>query len=85
MRVGCPKEIKNHEYRVGLTPPQFVNMWLMATKSGLKQRQVSALVPMMPVTSPLAQNYRFRKRHFREVRHDREGQGAAACRMGAAS
>ncbi|EJZ21256.1 alanine dehydrogenase, partial [Rhizobium sp. Pop5] len=20
MRVGCPKEIKNHEYRVGLTP-----------------------------------------------------------------
>ena len=21
MRVGVPKEIKNHEYRVGLTPP----------------------------------------------------------------
>ncbi|TIP84523.1 MAG: hypothetical protein E5X58_36060, partial [Mesorhizobium sp.] len=20
MRVGCPREIKNHEYRVGLTP-----------------------------------------------------------------
>lgn len=20
MRIGCPKEIKNHEYRVGLTP-----------------------------------------------------------------
>ena len=20
MRVGCPKEVKNHEYRVGLTP-----------------------------------------------------------------
>ncbi len=54
MRVGCPKEIKNHEYRVGLTPPQFVNMWLMAMKSGLKQRQAPVLVPMMPATSPLA-------------------------------
>ena len=21
MRVGVPKEIKNHEYRVGMTPP----------------------------------------------------------------
>ena len=21
MRIGVPKEIKNHEYRVGLTPP----------------------------------------------------------------
>ena len=21
MLIGCPKEIKNHEYRVGLTPP----------------------------------------------------------------
>ncbi|MER9543009.1 hypothetical protein NKI72_13090, partial [Mesorhizobium sp. M0437] len=20
MRIGCPREIKNHEYRVGLTP-----------------------------------------------------------------
>ena len=20
MQIGCPKEIKNHEYRVGLTP-----------------------------------------------------------------
>lgn len=53
MRVGCPKEIKNHEYRVGLTPPRFVNMWPMATKSGLKQRQVPVSVPMMPATSPL--------------------------------
>ncbi len=32
MRVGCPKEIKNHEYRVGLTPTQSVNMWPMAMR-----------------------------------------------------
>ena len=31
MRVGCPKEIKNHEYRVGLTPDQCVNTLRMAT------------------------------------------------------
>ena len=30
MRVGCPKEIKNHEYRVGLTPGavrEYVAAW----------------------------------------------------------
>jgi alanine dehydrogenase len=32
MRVGCPKEIKNHEYRVGLTPARCANMSRMATK-----------------------------------------------------
>ncbi len=33
MRVGCPKEIKNHEYRVGLTPVPSENMWRMAMMS----------------------------------------------------
>ena len=26
MRVGVPKEIKNHEYRVGLTPPSVAEL-----------------------------------------------------------
>src|SRR3546814_17744333 len=26
MRVGVPKEIKNHEYRVGLTPPSVTEL-----------------------------------------------------------
>lgn len=26
MRIGCPKEIKNHEYRVGLTPESVVEL-----------------------------------------------------------
>ena len=26
MRIGVPKEIKNHEYRVGLTPPSVAEL-----------------------------------------------------------
>ena len=41
MRVGVPKEIKNHEYRVGLTPPSVAELVaaghevLVETKAGL--------------------------------------------------
>ena len=41
MRVGVPKEIKNHEYRVGLTPPSVAELIaaghevLVETKAGL--------------------------------------------------
>jgi alanine dehydrogenase len=48
MRVGCPKEIKNHEYRVGLTPARFANMSPTATRSGSKQRPAPASAPTMP-------------------------------------
>ncbi|MDB5738869.1 MAG: ald, partial [Sphingomonas bacterium] len=40
MRVGVPKEIKNHEYRVGLTPPSVAELVaaghevLVETKAG---------------------------------------------------
>lgn len=33
MRVGCPKEIKNHEYRVGLTPGPYANISPTAMRS----------------------------------------------------
>lgn len=33
MKVGVPKEIKTHEYRVGLTPGLCANMWPLAIRS----------------------------------------------------
>ena len=34
MRIGCPKEIKTHEYRVGLTPDSVPELVHTATRCG---------------------------------------------------
>ena len=78
MRVGVPKEIKVHEYRVGLTPASVAELVaaghevIVETKAGLgidfsDQDYVEAG----------ATHRRRRRRGLRRVRHDREGEGAA--------
>ena len=87
MRIGVPKEIKNHEYRVGLTPAS-VREFVAARPRGAgrdrrrrrhrrrRQRLPSAPAPRSPTTP---------KEVFAKRRHDRQGQGAAARRTGAAA
>ena len=81
MRVGVPKEIKNHEYRVGLTPPAvreltahghevFVETW--AGDSHRPARRA--------LCEGRRQDLAQRRRGVRRRRDDRQGQGAAAGR-----
>ena len=42
MRVGCVKEIKNNEYRVGLTPDNVVSYVNAGHEVILKRTQASA-------------------------------------------
>ena len=82
MRIGVPKEIKTHEYRVGLTPGavrEYVNAGhrvLVESKAGDGigagddvYRNAGAAVVDTAAGS------------LRHGRHDRQGQGAAAGRV----
>jgi alanine dehydrogenase len=42
MLIGVPKEIKNHEYRVGLTPAGVHTLSSMATRCWSKPRRAHA-------------------------------------------
>ena len=79
MRVGVPKEIKVHEYRVGLTPASVAELVaaghevFVETKAGngidcpdKAYRKAGATI--LPTAADV----------FAPSRHDRQGQGAAA-------
>ena len=78
MRVGVPKEIKNHEYRVGLTPPSVAELVaaghevIVETKAGdgidFTDKEYQTVGARIVAD---------RRRRLRAVRHDREGEGAA--------
>ena len=79
MRVGVPKEIKNHEYRVGLTPPSVAELVaaghdvVVETGAGLgidfaDAAYIAAGATILPDAAI----------GVRGRRDDREGQGAAA-------
>ena len=79
MRVGVPKEIKNHEYRVGLTPASVAELVaaghevFVETKAGKgidcpDGAYEKAGATILPTAAEV----------FAKRRHDREGQGAAA-------
>ena len=54
MLIGVPKEIKNHEYRVGLTPESVAelvddgNVVLVETNAALKEAQAEKLAAYQP-------------------------------------
>ena len=81
MRVGVPKEIKNHEYRVGLTPPSVAELVaaghevFVETQAGMgidfdDEDYVAAGATILPDAASV----------FAGSRHDREGEGAAGQR-----
>ena len=51
MLIGVPKEIKNHEYRVGMTPMSVREAVRHGHQVWVKSRPVPALAPPMPITS----------------------------------
>ncbi len=55
MRVGVPKEIKTHEYRVGLTPGAVENMFMPVTRFSSKRLRARASAPTTrPTARPSA-------------------------------
>ena len=78
MRVGVPKEIKNHEYRVGLTPASVAELVaaghevIVETKAG-----IGIDFADQDYVEVGATHRRRRRRGVRRGRHDREGEGAA--------
>ena len=86
MRVGCPKEIKNHEYRVGLTPAaarEYVAhghqvMIETGAGAGIDAADADYEAAGAAIVSD-------RSRDLRRRRHGGEGEGAAAGRVGAAA
>ena len=87
MRVGCPKEIKNHEYRVGLTPGFGARICCERPHRDRRNaRRAKASAPTTtPMWRPARRSLPTAEGSFRAVRHDRKGQGAAAVRMGDAA
>ena len=82
MKIGVPKEIKNHEYRVGMTPAARARADARAaTRCSSRPRPATAIGLHDEI---YAQRRRDdpaeRRRGVRRGRHDREGEGAAAGR-----
>ena len=80
MRIGVPKEIKNHEYRVGLTPAvgrrtgrRRAMRWSWRRGAGAGIDFEDAGLCRRRRDDPAR-----RRRGVRQRRHDREGEGAAA-------
>ena len=87
MRIGVPKEVKIHEYRVGLVPGSVRELVLhghevlVETQAGAGDR-----LPGRGLSSPPARASRpTPPTVFAERRAGREGEGTAAGRMGAAA
>ena len=81
MRVGVPKEIKNHEYRVGLTTASVAELVacghevLVETQAGMgidfsDQAYKKVGAKILATAAEV----------FDKIGHDREGQGAAAAK-----
>ena len=83
MRVGCPKEIKNHEYRVGLTPGS-VREYVAHGHEVLVETGAGAGIGAddNAYRAAGAEIARTAEEVFATLRHDRQGQGAAASGMG---
>ncbi len=83
MLIGVPKEIKNHEYRVGLIPASVRE--LVASRPQGAGRDQGAAAASASTTRPIkaagADHRAERRASLRQGRHDREGEGAAAGRV----
>ena len=81
MRIGVPKEIKNHEYRVGMTPAAVRELTSRGHEVFVETHAGDGIgLHDEMYTRVGAKILQDRRRSLRQRRHDREGEGAAAGR-----
>ena len=80
MLIGVPKEIKNHEYRVGLTPSSVRELVGTGTRSWSSRRPAVVSALRTPTTRRRAPRSPPMPARVRACRDDRQGQGAAGRR-----
>ena len=65
MRIGVPKEIKNHEYRVGLVPAGVRELAHRGMRSSSRPMPATVSVSTTPTMAPAPESSRLRKRYSR--------------------
>ena len=81
MRIGVPKEIKTHEYRVGLTPARVRELVAHGHEVMVEQGAGAAIgFADDDYRGGGGEDRRRCRRGVRRRRDDREGEGAAAAR-----
>ena len=86
MLIGVPKEIKTHEYRVGLVPASVRELVLHGHQViGRDRRRRRHRHRRRGLPRRRCQHRRHAGRDLRDGRDDREGEGAAAARVPAAA
>jgi alanine dehydrogenase len=78
MRIAVPKEIKNHEYRVGLTPASVRELVAHGHEVWVQTGAGAAIGLTTRSTRPRARSSRPMRPTPSARRDDRQGQGAAA-------
>ena len=79
MHIGVPKEIKDHEYRVGLTPDSVRELVKRGPRSARRVRRPgwASVRRMSEYRTGRRARSPMRSDRVRNGRHDRQGQGAA--------
>ena len=77
MKVGVPKEVKNHEYRVAITPVGVHELVRStATRSTSREAGTGSSIPDEEYVAAGATMLRRRRRRLGHRRHGAQGQGA---------